>query len=220
MTREHNSESVASIYVAWGRNKFIVNFDERPNGLQEATLGDLRQKCSEVTAVPVGGIKLLYSGAVMKDDSAILWSFGLRPNSKVLMMGTKPNAQDVINHTTTGNAEELAMIQTVNEVLKRTQQLLLPKIQDHEANVRHYVDAHRNRDHASSLTKPPKPLVDMQTYLSEHLMQALFALDSVMPPSEFQKARQSRKDGVKMIQGWQDRVDKINEGLTSIFPAK
>ena len=54
--------SDTEIELKWKGHKYDVNFDEFPNGLEQATLGDLKEKCKRITGVPVNAMKLLASG--------------------------------------------------------------------------------------------------------------------------------------------------------------
>lgn len=63
-------------------------------------------------------------------------------------------------------------------------------------------------------SKPPlkeadqKKLQDKGIYLSEVIMQSLIKLDCVECPSEFETARQRRREGVRLSQKLLERVDK------------
>ncbi|CAJ0758887.1 10923_t:CDS:2, partial [Entrophospora sp. SA101] len=51
------------------------------------TLKQLKERLKKITGVPVNGQKIIFSG----DEIATLGSFGLHHNSKILLIGTKPN---------------------------------------------------------------------------------------------------------------------------------
>lgn len=52
-----------------------------------------------------------------------------------------------------------------------------------------------------------KILYEKGVYLSEKLMQALITLDGVECSPEFQTARQRRREGVRLLQAFLERVD-------------
>jgi hypothetical protein len=54
--------SDSEVELKWKGHKYDVNFDEFPKGLEQATLGDLKEKCKKITGVPLNAIKLLASG--------------------------------------------------------------------------------------------------------------------------------------------------------------
>jgi len=49
--------------------------------------------------------------------------------------------------------------------------------------------------------------------LSELLTQSLIALDGVSLSNEHAEARKQRKEGVREVQAWLDRVDRAQAGL-------
>lgn len=53
-----------------------------------------------------------------------------------------------------------------------------------------------------------KKLQDKGIFLSEKIMQGLISLDGVECPSNFETARQRRRDGVRLSQQLLERVDK------------
>lgn len=90
-----------SITVKWNRKKFhlqfplpielVINQEIDPGSWPSFfTLHDLKKKCSEKTGVPIKRMKLLMSGATMKDDKATLDSYGVQTGSKILMLGSVP----------------------------------------------------------------------------------------------------------------------------------
>jgi hypothetical protein len=54
--------SDTEIELRWKGHAYDVNFDEYPNGLEQATLADLKEKAKRITGVPVNAMKLLASG--------------------------------------------------------------------------------------------------------------------------------------------------------------
>lgn len=54
--------SDSELELKWKGQKYNVDFDEFPNGLEQATLADLKEKCKRITGVPVNAMKLLASG--------------------------------------------------------------------------------------------------------------------------------------------------------------
>ncbi|CAM0140356.1 hypothetical protein VKS41_007014 [Umbelopsis sp. WA50703] len=193
--------SDTEIELRWKGHAYDVNFDEYPNGLEQATLADLKEKAKRITGVPVNAMKLLASGAVMKDDSSPLSLYGLRPGSKVLLLGQRPNARQT-EQTASGNPEEASLISRINHILKDMTDNKL-KINEYEHEVGKFVQS-RNQD-----PKAKKKLLEMGMYLSEKLMQALLALDGIQCQPGFHTARQKRKEGVNLAQDLHDRVDQI-----------
>ncbi|KAI8904170.1 hypothetical protein DFJ77DRAFT_480862 [Powellomyces hirtus] len=93
-----------SVIVNWKGQRFDVPFnedvqraakagDKSTHGwAKRATLGDLLNKCAQGSKVPKENIKLLHGGALMKDLTAPLSSYGIRTGSKIMMIGDNASA--------------------------------------------------------------------------------------------------------------------------------
>lgn len=60
---------MTSLLVTWGRHRFHVDFtgyEGAEHGFSGVTLGMLKERCRDVTGVPVNAMKLLYSGGELK----------------------------------------------------------------------------------------------------------------------------------------------------------
>ncbi|KAG9289249.1 hypothetical protein G9A89_007494 [Geosiphon pyriformis] len=111
------------IFITWGREKFNVGFEkEGPGSLEGTTLKELKERLKEMTGVPLNGQKLVLSGAVMKDETAILSSLGLHPSSKVLLMGSKPDQKELAQ-TSTGSPEEHALLTRISQSVERISEI-------------------------------------------------------------------------------------------------
>ncbi|RUS28576.1 hypothetical protein BC938DRAFT_481723, partial [Jimgerdemannia flammicorona] len=203
--------AMTTLLIQWGKHKFHVDFTgyERveEKGFEAITLAMLKERCKDVTSVPINAMKLLHSGAIMKDDTAPLSSFGLHPNAKIILMGTKPDDQEVLTTTTTGNPEEHALLTRISATLSKATTVLLPQIDTYEQ---------------AALNSPPvtdtvarKRLTDTHNMLSEQLMQLLLQLDGIAFAPEFEAARQKRREAVRTVQGFLDRLDRITAALKS-----
>ncbi|KAG1435653.1 hypothetical protein G6F56_013889 [Rhizopus delemar] len=60
-----------------------------------------------------------------------------------------------------------------------------------------------------------KKLNDKRIFMSEKIMQSLISLDSVECPSEFETARQRRRESVRYSQQLLGRVDKAKAALAA-----
>ncbi|CAG8591915.1 3423_t:CDS:2 [Racocetra persica] len=204
---EAELQKAPELIITWGREKLHLDFTEQGTGsLEETTLKQLKERLKEITGVPVNGQKLVFSGAVMKDETATLTSFGLQPFSKLLLMGSKPNAKDLAQ-TTTGSSEEHALITRISQSVEKTRTTLIPQIESFETSVATFLSSEDNDD--TVLSK----LTETHTCIVETLMQSLLTLDSVDCPPEFETARQKRREAVKFTQGLIERVDEVKEQL-------
>uniref|UniRef100_A0A1D1XCI9 BAG family molecular chaperone regulator 1 n=1 Tax=Anthurium amnicola TaxID=1678845 RepID=A0A1D1XCI9_9ARAE len=198
------------IIVSWGKEKIHLEFERQGAGsLEETTLKQLKERLKKITGVPVNGQKLVFSGAIMKDDTATLVSLGLVPSSKVLLMGTKPDAKDLVQ-TTTGSPEEHALIERIAQSIEKTKTKLIPQIESFEVSTSTFLSNQSgNDDNDTAKSK----LIDTHHYIIESLMQALLTLDDVVCPPEFETARNKRREAVKYTQGLIDRVDSVKDQL-------
>lgn len=150
--------------------------------------------------------RLLFSGATMKDDTASLETFGVHKGAKVLLMGTRPEKKELAQ-TSTGDPEEYALVLRISTTVTTTQEKLMPKINAYEEAATRANGAGKEGEGEAVTAR--KRLQDTHNLLSELLLQSLFSLDGIECPAGFEEARRRRKEAVKTIQGWQDRVDKI-----------
>ncbi|RHZ44239.1 hypothetical protein Glove_750g34 [Diversispora epigaea] len=215
-SQNHNEEIL--LLVNWGREKIQLDFNkEGPGSLGTTTLKQMKERLKNVTGVPLNGQKLLFSGAVLKDETAMLTSFGLCSSSKLILMGSKPNEKDLAQ-TSTGSPEEYALIQRISKSIESTTTSVLPQIETFETSVTSYLSSTTNTDlnndsHNDSNNEDRSKLLDLHHMLVENLMQSLLALDGVVCPPEFNGARQKRREAVKFTQELIDRVDGIKEKL-------
>ncbi|CAG8711152.1 18678_t:CDS:2 [Dentiscutata erythropus] len=195
-------QKTPELIVNWGREKLHIEFTEQGTGsLEETTLKELKERLKEITGVPINGQKLVFSGAIMKDETATLTSFGLQPFSKLILMGSKPN-------TTSGSSEEHALIARITQSVEKTKANLVPQIESFETSVATYLSSEDNDDTVKS------KLTEEHHCIVETLMQSILTLDSVVCPPEFETARQKRREAVKFTQGLIDRVDEVKAQLS------
>ncbi|RIB16622.1 hypothetical protein C2G38_2189448 [Gigaspora rosea] len=184
----------------WGWEKLRIEFAEQGTGfLEETTLKQLKERLKEITGVPINGQKLVFSGAIMKDETATLSSFGIQPFSNLTLMGLIPNAKDLAQ-TTSGSSEEHALITRISQSVEKTT-ILIPQIESIETSVTTYLSSENNDDTVKS------KLAEAHHCIVETLMQSILTLDSVVCPQEFVTARQKRREAVKFTQGLIDRIE-------------
>ncbi|KAG0229546.1 hypothetical protein BGW42_001525 [Actinomortierella wolfii] len=196
------------LQIRWGRQKFTIDFEGRVLG--NIKLGELRERCKDLTGVPLGGLTLIYAGATMKDDNAPLSCFGIKPNGKITMMGTKPTKNDMLELTTNGNPEEYALIQRIQASLDKSHEIVEKYVPQYEQDTLKYVAS--NPPPFSMQAMPPmrKKLQDTHAMLSEVLLQQLLGLDGVVCQPDFEVARVKRREAVKETQRLLDVVDAIH----------
>ncbi|KAL0095111.1 hypothetical protein J3Q64DRAFT_1807852 [Phycomyces blakesleeanus] len=153
-------------------------------------------------------MRLQVSGANIKDNTSSLTSVGIHANAVVMLNGEEASEEDV-QQVASGNAEEYGLIVRISSVLDKLVKGSDDQISSWEENV------------ATAATEKPdeegiKKLHDMGNYLSEKLLQALITLDGVECPSEFDTARQRRREGVRLTQQYLDRIDKTRLAIRGL----
>ncbi|CDS05741.1 hypothetical protein LRAMOSA08269 [Lichtheimia ramosa] len=188
-----------TVTLSWGKQRFDVSF-KRQN-LDLVTLKEFKLQCKELTGVPVANMKLTVSGANLKDDTASLASCGIQGGSTVILTGEKVNKQAAQQATASGNPEEYALMQRIFKVLDPIKTTMDTDIKAFNT----LVQEKKSQESLSAADK--KILYEKGVFLSEKLMQALITLDGVECSPDFQTARQHRREGVRLLQAFLERVD-------------
>lgn len=85
-----NTAAGTTFSVTWQKERLEVTMDP-----QEATLGMLKAYLSKCTDVPMDKMKVMHSGAIMKDDKRKLSDYGVRHGSRLMLIGEKQKQQEV-----------------------------------------------------------------------------------------------------------------------------
>lgn len=194
-------ERNTTVILSWNNRKLQLNFKEFSKGFNEATVRDLKEKCKLLTDVPVASMKLQVSGANMKDDTATLTSAGVCKNSVITLNGEKAD-ESVVKQTASGNPEEYGLMVRIAKIVDTLSDGTVEQISDFEKMITSLEKKRKLND------ADKKKLQDQGIYLSEKIMQGLISLDGVECPSEFETARQRRREGVRLAQQLLERVDK------------
>ncbi|KAI9511185.1 hypothetical protein F5148DRAFT_975639 [Russula earlei] len=173
-----------SLTVKWGRERLQVTLPPL-----DTKLSALRQTLSELTHLPPNGFKLIYAGAIMKDDDAALSAYKIRPGGTLLLLDSTPAASPSPVEAATPKAPktETSTINLIQAELAAVRGTIEPSV---DAFLR-------------------TPTVDAEhTRLGELLLQALLRLDAINIDSTWTEARRERKGAVRAVQGVLDRLDK------------
>ncbi|KAI9488385.1 hypothetical protein BDB00DRAFT_884866 [Zychaea mexicana] len=159
-------------------------------------------------------MKLSVSGANLKDDTATLYSCGIRAGSTVVLTGEKVDVrsddeddkQAVEQQTASGNPEEYGLIVRIGKVVDPIKATMEQDID----NFRSFVHEQQQQSTSAAVDETTKKTMqDKGIYLSEKLMQALITLDGVECPPGFDTARQKRREGVRLLQKRLEQVDEV-----------
>ncbi|KAF8482655.1 hypothetical protein DFH94DRAFT_626919 [Russula ochroleuca] len=173
-----------SLTVKWGRERLQI-----PLPPLDTKLSALRQTLSEHTHLAPDAFKLIYAGAIMKDDDAPLSAYKIRPGGTLLLLDSTPAASP-------------SPMAAVAPKPPKTEASTIQVIQSELATVRGTLEP----DVDAFLRTPT---VDAEhTRLGELLLQALLRLDAINIDSTWTEARRERKGAVRAVQGVLDRLDK------------
>ncbi|KAJ2669184.1 hypothetical protein GGH99_006358 [Coemansia sp. RSA 1285] len=200
------------LVLQWGRERYMLKYGDED--LRDTTLGQFKEVCREVTGVPSSGMKLIFSGATMKDDSSPLAYYGIYPGASVKLIGRKDGSEKS-GPVTEEEREENAVIHKIDDISNEATDLLSSRMQAYLADAQLYMDQFLSGsmdgmdDEALSQIKSSesKKLNDAYVYISETLMQYLLKVDCVECPPSADKARQRRRQAVRLLQSWLDQID-------------
>jgi len=172
-----------SINVKWGRERLQI-----PLPPPDTKLSVFRQSLSEHTRLPPNAFKLIYAGAIMKDDNAPLSTYNMRSGGTLLLLESSPAASPPAAAAASKPPKtEASTIEIIRAELASVRSTLEPGV---DAFLR-------------------TPTVDTEhTRLGELLLQALLRLDAITIDSAWIDARRERKGAVRAVQGVLDRLDK------------
>ncbi|KAI7819753.1 hypothetical protein BX661DRAFT_208021 [Kickxella alabastrina] len=206
------------LVLQWGRERYMLKYDE--NDMRDTTLGQFKEVCREVTGVPSNGMKLIFSGATMKDDSSPLSNYGIYPGATVKLIGRKEGAENS-GPVTEEERKESALIHKIDDIANHATDVLSSRMQAYLADAQLYVDQFLSGSmdglHGEALNeikaKERKKLNDAYMFINEMLMQSLLKIDSLDCPPEAEKARQRRRQVVRMLQSWMDQMDHKRDSV-------
>ena len=150
----------------------------------------------------------------MKNDSAPLSTYHIKPNSTIAIIGTNdppivgPSATSSkgIPLTTPTSATEQSTLNTINSELETVRTTLKPSVDAFLESLGHSQLPPSAADAAPPLERnDPK---QAHRILGELLLQSLLRLDAIMPEGGWTEVRSARKGAVREIQGLLDRLDE------------
>ncbi|KAJ2784087.1 hypothetical protein H4R18_001309 [Coemansia javaensis] len=201
------------LVLQWGRERYMIKYDYED--LRDTTLGQFKEVCREVTGVPSSGMRLIFSGATMKDDSSPLAYYGIYPGASVKLIGRKEDGERG-RAPTQEEREENALIHRLDDIANEACDRLSSPMQAYMANGQLYIEQFGSAAMAG-ISDPAlleiraaerKKLDDAYKMVSESLMQFLLKIDTISCPPDADKARQRRKQAVRQLQGWMDEMDR------------
>ncbi|WVQ78380.1 hypothetical protein IAT38_000466 [Cryptococcus sp. DSM 104549] len=202
-----------TIQVKWGRERFNIPIP-KPS---ITPLSTLLATLSSQTGLPLNQLKLIHKGAVLKDSSLTISSYGIDEGTVLVLVGKGGD----VPTAPTASSSAPAPVQQVKKKPKQpetdSEQVLVDWIHGlvaslldpYTASIATFVSY--TSPHATNRPARIPPFETLQkehARLSEMLLKALLEMDGVEIPSGWTEARRERKEGVKKIQGELNRVDE------------
>ncbi|BEJ14685.1 hypothetical protein CspHIS471_0404520 [Cutaneotrichosporon sp. HIS471] len=201
-----NESGQITVHVKWGRERFnipIPNPDMTP-------LSQLIGTLSHQTGIPADQLKLVFKGAVLKDQLLTLSSYGITDGSNLTMVGKEGPAPAPPAPTQKVVKKKNKQPDTDSEqvLVDWIRNLVSGVVDPLEASIATFV-----HQAAPSATNKPKVQQSFEVLQREHarlselLLKGLLDMDGVEIPSGWTEARLERKNGVKRLQGVLTRLD-------------
>jgi hypothetical protein len=172
-------------------------------------LSQLINTLTHQTGLDPSKVKLIYKGAVLKDPSLTISSYGITDDSTLVLIGSEdkviPQQQTKVINKKNKQPEtdsEDVLVDWINQLIHNTLDPLTASI----ATFKSQVDV--NATNKPSVIPPFEVLQKEHARLSEMLLRGLLDLDGVEIRSEWTRARAARKEGVKKVQGELTKVDE------------
>lgn len=174
-------------------------------------LSQLLGTLSHVTSVPTDQLKLIYKGAVLKDQSLTVASYGIEDGAQLGLVGkegqppqpTPAPAQQVVK-----KKNKQPETDTESVLTDWIRNLVNGVVQPLEASIATFVSQVSAKATNRPAHIPPfDKLQKEHARLSELLLRGLLDLDGVEIPSGWADARKERKEGVRKLQGEINKVD-------------
>ncbi|KAI7870167.1 hypothetical protein BDF14DRAFT_1775253 [Spinellus fusiger] len=197
--------------IQWEKRHFQLSYPDLET-LESVTVGDVKNKCSTVTGVPVEAMTLFVHGAIMNNDQLSLQKYSYRPGSKIILntvFKSKHSPTKDKAHPYTSDALTLKILGVTQTRLEAT---LTVAVDAFEKAVREYLESKTPKDTEAPAETNQHQLKALQRKAlewGEQLMQVLFDLDEISMRPGFDVARQKRKQAVTTTQALIDRVDAM-----------
>ncbi|WOO85879.1 BAG family molecular chaperone regulator 1 [Vanrija pseudolonga] len=207
--QQENESGQIVVHIKWGRDKFNVPIPSPSTTPLSQLIGTLAHQ----TSIPQNQLKLIFKGAVLKDPSLTVSSYGIQDGSALVLVGKEgevpsapepaPPPQQVVKkkNKQPETDNEQVLVDWINNLVGGCVDPLVPSIATFVS---------QTSKNATNKPKHALPMDKLQVEharLSEFLLRGLLDLDGIEIPSGWTNARQARKDGVRRVQGELTKVD-------------
>lgn len=184
-------------------------------------LSQLLATLSSQTSIPLPQLKLIYKGAVLKDQSLTLGSYGINDGAVLVLVGKEgevPNAPPAAGSSGAGAGgakpsaagkkrqpetdQESVLVEYIHGLVKNLLEPLRPSI------ITFISQSDPKATNRPAQIPTFEVLQREHARLSEMLLRGLLDLDGVEVPGGWAEARKERKEAVKNVQAQLTRVDE------------
>ncbi|KZO98970.1 hypothetical protein CALVIDRAFT_525911 [Calocera viscosa TUFC12733] len=187
--REKARKGMMEVTVKWGKEKIRV-----PLPPLETPVSEFRKVLSDATGLPPDGFKIIYSGAVLKDNTAPLSAFGIKPGRSLAIIGLNEPLPTPAA-TAAAPAKE-----------KPTEQTTIEKIRTEMSSLTSTLSPELESFLETGETEDKETRVATHTRLGELILQVLLRLDALSVEG-WEEARKERRAAVKHAQDMLNRLD-------------
>ncbi|RSH94014.1 hypothetical protein EHS25_006667 [Saitozyma podzolica] len=206
-----NASGQIIVQVKWNRERFNIPV---PNP-SVTPLSQLLATLSSHTGIPVPQLKLIYKGAVLKDPSLTISSYGLTDGSLLVLVGKDGDVPSAPPPSTAppaakvGGKKKQPETTTESVLVEYIRGLVSGLLDPLEPAIRTFIShTDPNATNKPAQSQKFEVLQREHARLSELLLRGLLDLDGVEIPSGWAEARKERKEAVKTVQAQLTRVDQ------------
>ncbi|XP_063714978.1 uncharacterized protein LOC134842526 [Symsagittifera roscoffensis] len=194
MAEEIHGGEHKNILIKYGPEEHRVILPQKSSS-QPHLLSDLALLIEKVCCIPTDSQRIIFKGKSLLDLDATLFSYGIRNNSRVMViMGSKPSKSPVEAST----LERLKTVHVKSEALAED----LNEIEQKIANVQRGLVA-----------EGPDTIKRMLLGNADAYMKLLESMDALDIPSSMPEPKSKRKELVNKIQSYLDRNDNLKMQL-------
>ncbi|KAJ4477021.1 BAG domain-containing protein [Lentinula edodes] len=186
--------------IKWGKERTSFTIED-----PSLPISVLKNYVSQWSHLPLESIKLIHSGAVLRNDNAPLASYRFRPNATIQVVGSA----ETIPVPPQGSAQksETTIMTQIQEQLTLVRSSLVPSLEKFLQTLPTQSNMDIPFDSTSNSPTSPASIHKEHARLSEMLLQSLLTLDAITVDGEWVQARQERKAAVREVQGYLDQLD-------------
>ncbi|XP_075264204.1 BAG family molecular chaperone regulator 1-like [Convolutriloba macropyga] len=187
-----------NIIIKYGPEEHRVSLPQNPDPFQPHLVRDLAFLIEKVCRIPVDSQRIIFKGKSLLDLDATLFSYGIRNNSKVMViMGNKPSKSTAES----GAMDSLRTVHVKSEALAEDLDNIEQKIRNVQQGL---------------VSENPETIKRLLLGNADSYMRLLESMDALDLPSGSNEPKTKRKELVHKIQTFLDRNDNLKAVLDTL----